>query len=270
MKLRAIIGLALVLAVVAVVYFAIPKSTPTTPQEPRPFVWDFDMEALQKITLTLPKLSQSPSQSFVKHDDRYFYFDEPNGSKVDMTRWGGGIPLILSGPGAERLLFENATDANLKECGFNTPSISIQLTLNDNKVYDIEVADQTPSAQAYYIRLADTRDIYTVDYSWYDVVAKLVTDPPYAPASIVVDSLTVTPLEARVNQTVNIAAEMVNNGTVKGQSDVRLKVNGEIVQTKQVELTRDQRQIVLFIIQPDKAGTYSINVEGKTAKLVVK
>jgi len=271
LKIRAILALVVVVAILGVVFYAVSRPKPTTPQEARPFVWDFDMEALQKITIALPKDPREPnSMSWVKHDDRYFYFDEPNGPKVDMKRWGGGIPLILSGPAAERLLFQNATDANLKECGFNTPSISIQLTLNDNKVYDIEVADQTPSAQAYYIRLADTRDIYTVDYSWYDVVAKLVTDPPYAPASIVVDSLTVTPLEARVNQTVNIAAEMVNNGTVKGTADVRLKVNGEIVQTKQVELTRDQRQIVLFIIQPDKAGTYSINVEGKTAKLVVK
>ena len=256
------------LAVVGVVYLSLNKTTPTTPQQPRPYVWDFDMDALQKISLTMPKLNQSVS--FVEHDDRYYYFDVPNGPKVDMTRWGGGIPLILSGPGADRLLFQNATDANLAECGFNTPTISITLTLNDNKVYNIDVADQTPSGQAYYIRLADTRDIYTVDSSWYDVVARLVTDPPYAPASIVVDSLTVTPLETTANQTVNIAAEMVNNGTLTGTMDVRLKVNGEIVQTKTVELARDEHKIILFIIQPDKAGVYSINVEGKTAKLTVK
>ena len=268
MKLRAIIGLAVVLAIVGVVYLAINKTTPTTPTQPRPYIWDFEMDALQKISLTMPKLNQSVS--FIEHDDRYYYFDVPNGPKVDMTRWGGGIPLILSGPGADRLLFQNATDANLAECGFNTPTISITLTLNDDKVYNIDVADATPSGGAYYIRLTDTRDIYTVDYSWYDVVARLVTDPPYAPASIVIDSLTVTPLEASVNQQVNIAAEMVNNGTITGQYEVKLKVNAEVVQTKQIELARDQHEIVLFIIQPDKAGVYSINVEGKTAKLTVK
>jgi hypothetical protein len=30
--------------------------------------------------------------------------------KVNMKRWGGGIPLLLSGPGAERLITSEATD----------------------------------------------------------------------------------------------------------------------------------------------------------------
>ena len=144
------------------------------------------------------------------------------------------------------------------------------MTLNDKSVYNIEVADQTPSGQAYYIRLADTRDIYTVDSSWYDVVSKLVTDPPYQPASIVAESLTVTPLNTMVNQTVTIAADMVNNGTLTGSMDVTLLVNGDVVQTQSVELARDEHKTVVFSYQPTQAGVYSINVAGQTAKLTVQ
>jgi len=268
LKFRAIIGLLVVLAIAGVVYAAIPKTTPSAPVQPRPYVWDFDMEALQTISLTMPKLDQSVS--FVKHDDRYFYFDVPNGPKVDMQRWGGGIPLILSGPGADRLLFNPASATNLQECGFNTPNIEIHLTLNDGKAYDIVVADKNPSGTAYYIKMADQAAVYTVDSTWYDVISRLVTDPPYAPASIAVAGVTVTPLEARVGQTVNIAADTVNSGTLAGTMDVVLKVNGEVVETKTVELARDEHKTVLFTITPDQDGVYSINVGGKTAKLTVQ
>ena len=70
------------------------------------------MDTLQKVTISLPKTNQS--ESFVKHpDDKEFYFDVPNGPMVDNKRWGGGIPLLLSGPGAIRLILQNATPAQL-------------------------------------------------------------------------------------------------------------------------------------------------------------
>ena len=46
-----------------------------------------------------------------------------DGPQVDNQRWGGGIPLLLSGPGANRLILQNATDAQLADYGFNTPNL---------------------------------------------------------------------------------------------------------------------------------------------------
>jgi hypothetical protein len=37
-----------------------------------------------------------------------------------------------------------------------------------------------PNAAYYYVQAPGTRDVALVDYTWYDVLAKLVHEPPYA------------------------------------------------------------------------------------------
>jgi hypothetical protein len=268
LKLRAIIVLVVIAAVMGVTFYAISRPGPAEPVDSIPYVWDFDMDDLQHIEINMPRTGQSVS--FVVHEDRYFYFDVDNGSIVDMQRWGGGIPLILSGPGADRRLVQNATDAQLAEYGFTTPNLDITLTLKDGSVYNIQLGNSTPSGKTYYIRLTELREIYTVDYSWYDVISRLVTEPPYPAANFVNEKLTVTPLEASVGQTITITAEMVNTGAVTGQYEVKLMINGTVEAIQTIELERNEKTTVIFKIMKDTPGIYSINVAGKTAKLVVK
>jgi hypothetical protein len=150
------------------------------PPEEKPvqyFVWDVEMDELQTMDISMPKLDMS--ESWVKHEDKYWYFDEPNGPKVDMQRWGGGVPLLLSGPGANRRIAEDVTDELLERYGFNEPSMLINLSLTNGRKISIEVADTTLTGEGYYIRLAEGRNVYTVDYTWFQVLARLVIDPPY-------------------------------------------------------------------------------------------
>jgi len=137
------------------------------------------MEELQHMVLSLPQ--EDKTEEFVKHEDRYWYFDNPPGPKVDMDRWGGGIPLILSGPGAERLIAKDATEEKLTVFGFAEPKMKIVLTLENEDIIDIEIGDSTPDGKAYYVKLVKSNDVYTVDYTWYDVLERLVTEPPYPP-----------------------------------------------------------------------------------------
>ncbi len=138
------------------------------------------MEELQHMVINLPQ--EDMSESFVKHEDRYWYFDDPPGPKVDMERWGGGIPLILSGPGANRLITIDATEERLTAFGFMEPQITIVLILKNEDVLNIEVGDSTPDGNAYYVRrLANPTAVFTVDYTWYDVLERLVKEPPYPP-----------------------------------------------------------------------------------------
>jgi len=181
MKLRTILIMAAVLIGLGVVFVTVrpkPEPPPTVPA--KTYIWNFDMEELQRIGISLPK--QGKSQAWVKHEDRYFYFDEPDGPKVDMTRWGGGIPLLLSGPAAARIIAEQATDQQLELYGLDEPGMQIDLTLDNGDKTRIEIGDNTPNGQGYYIRRADSIDVYTVDYTWYDVFERLVLDPPYPKA----------------------------------------------------------------------------------------
>jgi hypothetical protein len=55
----------------------------------------------------------------------------------------------------------------------------IALTLRNKETIDIIAGDSTPDHQACYIKLFDAKEVYTVDYTWYDVLERLVLDPPY-------------------------------------------------------------------------------------------
>ena len=180
MKLSNILLLIAILGVAATVYFVTrPDEEPPPVVEPKERLWEFDMDELKHITIELPELEMS--ESFVKHEDRQWYFDNPSGVQVDPDRWGGGVPFILSGPFMEREIAKDATEEQLENFGLIPPKIRLTLTTEDEEVINVELGDAVPGGSTYYIRLADSNDIYTIDYSWQYVVERLVLEPPYPP-----------------------------------------------------------------------------------------
>ena len=177
MKLKSIFVLTAMLASSGILYYFTSQTEPTPPAKPRHFVWDVDMEELAKMEISLP--SRGKNEAWVKHEDHYWYFDQPDGLKVNMKRWGGGIPLLLSGPGAERLITENSDEKQLEIFGLIEPRMKIDLTLENSKIIQIDVGDSTPDAQGFYVRLRHAKSIYTVHESWVQVLERLVLEPPY-------------------------------------------------------------------------------------------
>jgi hypothetical protein len=53
------------------------------------------------------------------------------------------------------------------------------LILQNGDTIDIEVGNRTIDGRAYYIRQLDSNAIYTVDHTWYEVLERLVLDPPH-------------------------------------------------------------------------------------------
>ncbi len=177
MRSRAVLIMLGVAVALGAVLYATTRPRPAAPVPQRPYVWLVDTEDLAKMVISLPLAGKS--EKLVKHQDKYWYFDRPQGPKVNMKRWGGGIPLILSGPAANRRIAADASDEQLSVYGLARPRMQIVLTLQRGNTIDIAVGDATPDQQAYYVRLADSRDVYTVDSSWYVVLERLVLDPPY-------------------------------------------------------------------------------------------
>jgi len=177
MKLKSIFVLTAMLAASGILYYFTSQTEPPPPTAPRHFVWDVEMEELAKMAISLPP--RQKIEAWVKHEDRYWYFDQPDGLKVNMKRWGGGIPLLLSGPGAERLIADNASEKKLGIFGLIEPRMKIDLTLENSKTIQIDVGDSTPDAQGFYVRLRQSKAIYTVHESWYHVLERLVLEPPY-------------------------------------------------------------------------------------------
>lgn len=178
MRLKNIfILLVILLALVGYFYFS-NRPQPVATPEPKLYVWLVEMDDLQRIEIRL--LSENESQAFIKEADRSWHFDDPQRSPVNMTRWGGGIPLLLSGPAANRLIAEDATEAELTKFGLTQPRMKVTLTLTDETLLNITVGDSTPDGVNYYVQIPDSNDVATVDFTWFDVLAGLVRDPPYA------------------------------------------------------------------------------------------
>ncbi len=182
MRLRNIlILLAILLALGGYFYFS-NAPQPAAKAEPKLYVWLIDLERIQHIEIGLPR--EDKSQAFIKipEGDKFpWYFDDPQRSEIDQERWGGGIPLLLSGPGANRVIARNATQEKLAEFGLAQPQMEITLTLEDGNILNIIVGDKTPDGNNFYVQVPDSNDVATVDISWYEVIERLVKEPPYAP-----------------------------------------------------------------------------------------
>ena len=178
-KTRLLIVTAAVLVAVVLVYLTLgrPAPEPAPDVAVPPPVWNLEMLELSRVSIELPVSGKS--KAWVKREDKQWYFDEPDGPEVDRKRWGGGIPLILSGPHANRLIASAVTDEQLEIYGFKNPVMKIGLNTENEKV-DIVVGNSTPDGQSYYIMLAESSDVFSVDYSWFDVLERLVVEPPYS------------------------------------------------------------------------------------------
>ena len=177
-----IILLILLIALGGLYYFThIPKPPPVV--EPRYYAWIIEMDDIQHITISLPR--DGKSESFIKiakPDIFPWFFDDANKSAIDTKRWGGGIPLLLIGPGVERVISKNTTPDKMSEFGLIEPQMVIDLVLTgDNNTMSIKVGNKTPDGSSYYVLAPRTNnDVALVDISWHDVLEKLVTDPPFA------------------------------------------------------------------------------------------
>jgi len=182
LRIRNIIILLVILAVLGGLYYYLSRPEPPEPPEPTYYVWLIEADDIKHIKMELP--SENLSQSFIKipQGDQFpWFFDDPQQSDVDMARWGGGIPLLLSGPSVARIIAENATEEQMARFGLTEPSIKITLTLEDGKVMKINVGDKTPDGNNFYVQAPGRNDVATVDVTWYDVIERIIKEPPYAP-----------------------------------------------------------------------------------------
>lgn len=177
MRLRPILMMVVVLVALGMYVYLANRPGPAPPTAPRPYIWSLESVDLKRVAISLPSVNKR--LAWIRREDHNWSFDAPDGPQVNVKRWGGGVPLLLSRPGAERRIADQATDEQLTAYGLNEPGMTIGLTLKNGHSFKIEVGDRTPDGQAYYIRLANARDIYTVHHTWRDVLERLVLEPPY-------------------------------------------------------------------------------------------
>jgi hypothetical protein len=88
-------------------------------------------------------------------------------------------------------------------------------------------------------------------------------------ANLRVAMLNVNPTQAKANQPITIAANVVNDGTETGSTQVALKINGQIEQTKVVTVGGSSSRPVKFTVTKAEPGTYTVIMGSQRASFVV-
>ena len=181
MKLRLVVILGVVAAGLAVVFVLTSGRDDAEDRTERPTIWSFDLRDLHRVEIALPhdQLAEAWFQI-----DRVWYFDRPGRPLVEMDRWGGGVPYLLSGPGANRLITDGILPEDLEIFGLLAPRMTIHIEHGGEYgegpgTVDLVIGDETPDTFSFYIQLVGTKKVYTVDRSWYEIMERLVVEPPY-------------------------------------------------------------------------------------------
>ena len=90
-----------------------------------------------------------------------------------------------------------------------------------------------------------------------------------APAAFTTRALTISPAEANTGDRVTISVIVTNTGDLTGTHKVTLKIDGVVVETKEIILTRGASQKVVFTTVKHTAGTYTVDVDRLRGSFVV-
>ena len=92
---------------------------------------------------------------------------------------------------------------------------------------------------------------------------------PPTPAAFALSSLQVSPASVEEGNAVTVTVQVENTGEQSGSTDVELKINDVIEQTKTVTLDGGTSATVSFTVVKDEAGTYTVAVGSLTSSFTV-
>jgi outer membrane protein assembly factor BamB len=92
---------------------------------------------------------------------------------------------------------------------------------------------------------------------------------PLNPAQMSAQYLSVAPQQTSANQPVTISTNVVNTGDEAGNLNIALKINGQVEQTKMVNVGPQGTQPVKFTVTKTEPGTYAVDVGGQKGSFIV-
>jgi len=120
--------------------------------------------------------------------------------------------------------------------------------------------------------VVDTEDnTITASVSHFTTFAIIgAVTPPPEPAAFTPGSLSISPTEVDIGESVTIGISVANTGGQSGSYTVTLKINSVVEETREVTVAAGASETVTFATSEDKAGTYAVDVNGLTGSFTVK
>jgi hypothetical protein len=134
-----------------------------------PYFYDVELTDITEITISI----KDTQQSFIKAEHQWVFKD--SGNPVDLARWSG-IPLLLTGPRAARVLKNRLEDP--QEYGVDPPQTHITVKLEGGHVINVVLGHKTPDGLSHYAQVVGFPQLYLVSSTWGDVINRIATEPP--------------------------------------------------------------------------------------------
>jgi len=156
---------------------------------------------------------------------------------------------------------------------------AVTLKINDVVLETREVTlDSGASQTVTFTTSRDAAGTYTVSvdglagtFSVREAVAPPPPPPPQPePAAFTTSNLVITPAEVNISETVTISLKVTNTGEAEGTYEATLKVNGVVLETREVTLDGGASQTVTFTTSRDAAGTYTVSADGLAGTFSVR
>ena len=172
MSIRTSIILLVLLAMIAGYVFFVQVRQTEDSSDITSWFYNIDLPDLKKITIT----DGDNESSFIEGDDRWWYFEDPEGLPVGQGRWEG-ITLLLTGPKSHRLLDEQPSD--LEPYGLLPAQSSITMDLHNEETITILMGLPTPDLGNTYMQIDGFPQVFTIFEGWGNVIKSMVAEPPY-------------------------------------------------------------------------------------------
>jgi len=90
------------------------------------------------------------------------------------------------------------------------------------------------------------------------------------PADFAVSNLSVAPVEAGIGESLSVSVMIANTGDLTGSHEVSFKINGVVLQTKEITLDGGDSKAINFSVTLDTAGEYTADINGLSGTFNVK
>ena len=139
-----------------------PEATP-----PRARLYSVAQDDIVNVTVQ----TEAGAVMFERRDDGWYFADPP--VPVNLDRWGG-VVLLLSGPGVERVL---SPTGGLHEFGLDSPG-RVSVGLAGGSRVEVRLGDETPDGRNVYTQLEGKSEVALVNEPWARVLRRLAAEPP--------------------------------------------------------------------------------------------
>ncbi len=165
-----------------------------------------------------------------------------------------GISVLVTNRGLDIANFSLTLSIN----GSNVQTKTGQLDGGTSSSILFEAVEQ--SEGTYQVRVGSLNGTFTVTSA----------APPARPAEFVLANMTVDPEITQLGESANVTIRVTNAGELDGTYLAELKVNGQILDTRNVELSGGETTTIAFQVTENAQGNYTIGVGNVTAILSVQ